>query len=130
MGCHGNHDISYSRRQQPIRIAIPYADSSFTKKGALIGSFQTVQLDRYLKISKHCGQIGMLTATKQLDVIHLSEKQATPFSCRIFSFTMLLPNFHPVYLQHSSFKQGLFFKVSILLKKIFHYNQSEKFGSR
>ena len=78
-----------------------------------------MQLDRYLKISKHCGQIGMLTATKQLDVIHLSEKQATPFSCRIFSFTMLLPNFYPVYLQHSSFKQGLFFKVSILLKKNF-----------
>ena len=85
-----------------------------------------MQLDRYLKISKHCGQIGMPTATKQLDVIHLSEKQATHFSCRIFSFTMLLPSFHPVYLQHSSFKQGLFFKVSILLKKIFHYNQSEK----
>ena len=121
-----------SPKQQPIRIAIPYADSSFTKKVLSLVHFRQcnwILILNYLNIAvRLVWQIHKFTATKQLDVIHLSEQQATPFSCRIFSFTMLLPNFHPVYLQHSSFKHGLFFKVSILLKKIFHYNQSEQFG--
>ena len=75
-------------------------------KGALIGSFQTVQLNPYLNIvvTLAC-QIHKFTATKQLNVIHLHEKQATPLSFRIFSFEMILLDFHPVNLQQTSFKQ-------------------------
>ena len=74
-------------------------------KGALIGSFQTVQLNPYpnIVVTLAC-QIHKFTATKHLNVIHLSEKQATPLSCRIFSFTMIRPNFHPVNLQRTSLK--------------------------
>ena len=74
-------------------------------KGALIGSFQTVQLNPYLNIvvTLAC-QIHKFTATKQLNVIRLHEKQARPLSCRLFSFTMIHPNFHPVSLQQTSFK--------------------------
>ena len=78
-----------------------------------------MQLNPYLNIvvTLAC-QIHKFTATKQLIVIHLHEKQATPLSCRIFSFTMIHPN--PILLTCSklALSNDSFFK-SKLFKKIY-----------
>ena len=80
---------------------MPNTNSSFTKRC----SHWFISDSASESLSEHCGQTCMPDATKQLNVKHPHEKQATPLSYRIFSFTMPRPNFHPVNLQQTSFKQ-------------------------